>query len=287
MSSFLKRVTLDHCNMNELKKSLFAKYKVGALAHFYILSTSLDEENSSLYLNQWTTDFMSEILKDQLQTQSDERINSLLNSGHCDVAHIKTEEKAYTIKSGEFEEFFNFLKYEADQLKRKFIFVHDAHKISDVIANKLLKTLESPPVETTIFLLNPTNTTLLQTINSRAIKLKVNPRRTYESRQLKIKSFNQWNEELAPNLQEQKKYLSQYLNGELSMHVFVDLIKEKTIDEKTLFSLVTRWHCATQQPAHVIDKTIEYLKLAQVQRPFNGPAQNRVIYLLNEVFQIN
>lgn len=61
-----------------------------------------------------------------------------------------------------------FLSYRGLQSQRRFVVMEDVHRIGGVVANKLLKTLEEPEGEVTIFWLNPSGAKLLQTLTSRA-----------------------------------------------------------------------------------------------------------------------
>jgi len=64
-----------------------------------------------------------------------------------------------------------FLPYRALRGGRRFVVVEDAHRIGEVVANKLLKTLEEPEGLLTHLWLNPSGHPLLPTIGSRAISL--------------------------------------------------------------------------------------------------------------------
>ena len=56
----------------------------------------------------------------------------------------------------------------------KFIFLQDAHLLSDIVANKLLKVFEELPKNFCLFLLTPQDESLLPTVESRAIKINLN-----------------------------------------------------------------------------------------------------------------
>lgn len=92
---------------------------------------------------------------------------------HQDIAFITPDEKKKNYTSISVEEIFKFLNYNAIELKRKFLIITNAEKLTDSSANKLLKTFEEPPIPLTIFLLNPFLSEVIPTISSRCIKLKL------------------------------------------------------------------------------------------------------------------
>ena len=138
------------------------------LGHFYILKTNKTDQSKE-FLKNWILEFCVSSVN---QINGNFRIDNILN--HEDILVIdKNVKETGNYKLADFTDMFSFLNYSATRHDRKIIIIEDAHKLSMKVANKLLKTLEEPPVKCTIFLLNSTNTSLLDTISSRGIKIRL------------------------------------------------------------------------------------------------------------------
>lgn len=206
-----------------LKDVLIQKSKKDELGHFYILKTQKTIENKG-FLKDWCLDF----LKTYCELSS---IESVLN--HEDVLVI---EKATTYKLEDFNDVFNFLNYKAGRIDRKFLIIDNAENIKPQIANKLLKTLEEPPIKCTIFLLNNNSISLLETINSRAISLRIPVQTTdleishlIEDISLKIKDGISADEFI--NLYRYDKEQEKELYPELAYYIATNNIKTEYIWE--------------------------------------------------------
>jgi DNA polymerase-3 subunit delta' len=91
---------------------------------------------------------------------------------HPDVLWIeRAEENQYKVESPGILALFKFLNYRAFELKKKFIFINDAHLLSTIVSNKLLKIFEELPENFCLFLFAPQDQNLLPTVESRAIKV--------------------------------------------------------------------------------------------------------------------
>lgn len=88
-----------------------------------------------------------------------------------DLKKDKEFEAEYKVDSTSIKALLNFLNYRAYALKKKFIFIEDAHLLSVIVSNKLLKVLEELPEAFCLFLLAPKEESLLPTVESRAIKV--------------------------------------------------------------------------------------------------------------------
>lgn len=173
---------------------LFQTAKKDRLGHFYHLTTTAPEQEAKSIL----FDFVEKFIKDYYEQieKLNKNYSNLLD--HPDVLIIGAEDeedeasgKFYKIDNA--QKLIRFLEFKSLTGKRKFVIIHDAHKITLPLANKWLKTLEEPPVETTLFLLNPRQFKLIPTINSRAIELRI-PSKQINSNQSKwpelIQDFN-------------------------------------------------------------------------------------------------
>lgn len=144
--------------MDKIQRILGDKFSKNQLAHFYLITPNqIDQEQ---FLEAWTFELLQSFTSKEI-----------LN--HPDFLHISSEEDKKFYKWEEFSEVFNFLKYKAIEWRQKFIVISDAHKINEIISNKLLKVLEEPPTECTFIMLNPLQKKLLDTIQSRAIEISI------------------------------------------------------------------------------------------------------------------
>ena len=149
--------------MNKKIKDIFLlKAKNDSLGHLYQVSASKGSDaNFAFY---WVKELVeSIILADQNKSIS------LENHPDITILNIEPDQKSYSA-----EELLKITKachFKANDLKRKYIIINEAYKISDIQANKLLKTFEEPPIPVTIFLINNTAKKLLTTISSRSLRV--------------------------------------------------------------------------------------------------------------------
>jgi hypothetical protein len=163
-------------NMNDL---LLQKAKQDQLAHFYILETHLNEEESAKKL----FDFVSGFLKKYYIEIENQKNFPRHIQDHPDILilgkTLESDEKQSSFFTVEEAAALNrFFEFRALQSKRKFAIIMDGHRISPVVANKWLKLLEEPFGNSTIFLLNPRGQKLLDTIHSRALHLRLSSPKT-------------------------------------------------------------------------------------------------------------
>lgn len=96
-------------------------------------------------------------------------------SDHPDVFWVRRQETEnnYKVDSPAIKEMLKFVSFRPIELKTRFIFFTDAHLMSDIVANKLLKVLEELPPLYCLILLAPEGQHLLPTVESRAIKVRI------------------------------------------------------------------------------------------------------------------
>lgn len=140
-------------NLGDLKKNLLAKYQNDLIASVYLAKypASGDPEG-------WVRDFLKSItpLED-----------------HPDVLWVKRSdtENEYKVESAGITALLKFLNYRPYELKKKFILITDAHLMSTIVSNKLLKVFEELSSNFCLFLFAPQEENLLATVESRAIKV--------------------------------------------------------------------------------------------------------------------
>lgn len=140
-------------NLGNLKTNLLNKYKTGHLAQVYLAKYPESTDPVA-----WSKDFLKEItpLEDD-----------------ADVLWVNRGEKEneYKVDSAGIAAMLKFLNYRAFHLKKKFIFINDAHLLSTIVSNKLLKVFEELPENFCMFLFAPQEENLLATVESRAINI--------------------------------------------------------------------------------------------------------------------
>lgn len=146
--------------LSQLTEILLKKYADDRLASVYLLKYS---QNKSNPIN-WAKGFLLGLTKiedhpDVLWIERDKK-----DSGNDKESEYRVDSKAIKL-------FLSSVQYRPTQLKKKFIFLSDAHLISAQVSNKLLKTLEELPDYVCLFLMAPQDENLLATIESRAIKI--------------------------------------------------------------------------------------------------------------------
>lgn len=199
-----------------LSDILLSKAQDGKLAHFYIVETSGEYEDSRERLE----DFVKNFIRDYYQKVEKQKASLEHLMDHPDVLVLgqrseeKKESQFYSVL--EAEELARFFQFRGVQSQRKFIVIHDAHRINQIVANKWLKILEEPTQNATIFLLNPKKIRLLDTIHSRALHLRLARTKTPVDTQ-------NWNS-LLEDLKTMKLsgFLEKYSKGDLNLSYWMN-----------------------------------------------------------------
>lgn len=137
----------------DLKKILLKKYQDDNLATVYLAKYPEHTDPKK-----WALDFLQPITK---------------LADHPDVLWVSRSENEndYKVESKGIASLVKFLNFRAFELKKKFIFLEDAHLLSVIVSNKLLKVFEELPENFCLFLFAPQGQDLLPTVESRAIKV--------------------------------------------------------------------------------------------------------------------
>lgn len=160
-----------------IKDILLEKARKKQLAHFYIVESSLPLEEAQGQLLNFVHDFVRDYYH-KVENQKQGLTNLMDHPDVLVLGYSQEEKKEAAFYSvAEAEALTRFFEWRAVQSHRKFAIIPDAHRINTIVANKWLKLLEEPPLEATIFLLNPKKTKLLDTIHSRALHLRLPAKR--------------------------------------------------------------------------------------------------------------
>lgn len=230
--------------MINIENVLYEKFKKDELAHFYILSPSRNV-NDQDFLTNWVDKLLQKILETK----------NIIN--HEDFLEIKPEKVRYALD--DFNDFFYFLNYKATRSTRKFMVIHDSERFTNKVSNKLLKTLEEPPIKSTIFLLNPTNAQLLQTISSRGINLRILPQDA---------------QDLSSDIEKVKELAA------LPIHKIIEKLKGDNLGQtKTLLALTK--FCTINSNFNTLHQLQTLHDEFKQDRLYNNPATHRLYALAN------
>lgn len=136
-------------DIGSLLKSL---YQNKSMAHFYLIEPQFEDHDHNL------KSFLENFLKE---------VGATNPFDHPDILWQKPTEKKHFLKE-EMQPIYEFLKYPALNLNRKFLVIEDIAKISELWTNKLLKEFEEPSIEITIFVTNPNKSDVIATLRSRS-----------------------------------------------------------------------------------------------------------------------
>ncbi len=141
--------------MIDLKERLIKRYHNNTLAQVYLATYSPNEN-----IRKWVEDFLS-----PLTTLED----------HPDVFWVIRAEKEndYKVESPSIKGMLKFINYRPIELKVRFIFITEAHLLSPIVSNKLLKVLEEMSSLYCLVLFTPEGVSLLPTVESRSLKIRI------------------------------------------------------------------------------------------------------------------
>lgn len=232
--------------LNRIKDILVQKNTESKLGHFYLVSPSHNDTENLCY--NWSKELVIAL------SGSSKSIENLTDVMLIDKS--QTTEKQYKID--DIESINSFLNYKAIELGRKYLIINEAHKLTHIHANKLLKTLEEPPIALTILLINNRRTKLLDTIESRAIKLR-----------LPIKPAASTN------------YLNKVLSDNMSYSQFCQDAQNNEVSIESLVQEVLGLANQLELPYNSMSKIIETTKLIQDDLTFHT-SKNNVLFKVYE-----
>lgn len=275
--------------MINLADLLFRRFKKKRLAHFYIVNAPSSIERPEDFLKNWVNGLLTQVLMDS-RNFSEHDAERVLELGHSDILVIEKETPETGYKVEDFNEFIRFQNFNNFELPHRFVVIHNAHNISEIISNKLLKTLEEPQDGTTILFLNPTNKHFIQTIESRAITLSLftNEKRIVASKEFVSDSDRgEWILDKLTALDADRDLLGPlevYLNDRRSIGDLIAAVRNNKRNQNLLFQGMLDW-----QRAHVGDFESKRDSLEEIVRfmtasRFNNPASERFFNLLSGFF---
>ncbi len=137
-------------------------------AHFTLITAPLRSEDGESFLHQWQETLLQEIFaleRGVAATHSDIQ--------HPDIIRIRPEDagRKYTEKHPEIVEWLRTKDYLPLEFRYRLILIENADLLPEEFQNKLLKLLEEPPERNLILMTRIRPVSLLETVESRALKL--------------------------------------------------------------------------------------------------------------------
>jgi hypothetical protein len=237
---------------NKIRDILLKKATSNELAHLYIL-----EPNKADYSH-----FCGEWLKEIIQTIASSSSKTAIEN-HQDILTLTLEKDAKQYNKNNLQEIFDFINYKAITLNQKFIIIPEAHKLSEINSNKLLKTFEEPPIKLTVFLINSQKTEILPTISSRAIHLKI-----------------QMPSELKEN------FFSQIMDKEIGFLEFSKLCDSKECSINQLLSDLVSLHNESNTDFTTLNQLKKDISSIQEDLLYHNSAQNIKLKIFNSFIQL-
>ncbi len=287
----------------DLRSKLSKLYEQKKLGHFYIIklsSNNLMPVNAQEHLKDWILQLL----------QEDFKIPRPQN--HPDILWIEpARPSGYTVKEGELGQILHFQNFRPLELSHRFIIVEQSHLINETLVNKLLKELESPAQNTTLFFLNPSQKSFLATLESRAIGLSIpiKSKAEYLHKFNQQKSLNSLDElKVFLNSEKMKFKESEHLDESsplaLGLNFYCNFIEEtlkrsqtkltipyawalneittQKIDEATLMYWWLTIESLKKSSFQHKSKSIEILEWAQRVSEFRNPALSRYEEILSQ-----
>ncbi len=151
----------------------------------------------------------------------------------------------------------------------KLVFVKNAVRLSETIQNKLLKTLEEPPIETIFFIINEQKNKYLPTFESRANFIKL---ATTKNKVVSHTNFIEYIKQSYSKLIEEDRFVS--------LDEFSKVIDNREkLEEFTEYIL--NWHTANSSNFRQVNKLLELLKSYEPNKIFHNSLHNPRIKLYN------
>ncbi|MFG1492611.1 hypothetical protein ABMA75_03520 [Halobacteriovorax sp. ZH4_bin.1] len=264
--------------------ALFARYKESKLAHFYTLQTGGHGEVSKkdTLLEKWANDFIINILAYENGWDID-HAKEVLERGHEDILFVSTDQKTYKVTDDCIEEFFNFIRFRPSKLKYSFTIFKQSQKITQILANKLLKTLEEPPEGHSFIFIKSNDEKTIPTIDSRTIKINLLGKTDSQNETIQELSFKDY---VVKNCEDEQlvEILTKVERNNLQLDELRELIKEGPTREANIHHLIAS-HINQSSKYSIEDAQIclQATKDSTFEIPFNGSSKSRLARLLQLV----
>lgn len=252
-------------------------WKSNKLPHFNIFLGP--KEDSESYLMDVIEKFLVEVITRE-QALSLDQAKEILSKGHADILWVnKTSEKGrpYRVQDNDFNEMFKFLDFKPLNLSKRFIFIKDAHLLSYIISNKLLKTLEEPNQNAVIIFLAPQDSHFIPTIISRARLWNIRPSDQSKQNFQDFQNFQQFLHTESSNKSD--KELKEFLNQELAEQLSKST---KSMDIEKVLETYLDFEINVQKSIKTKINLLDIIKKYQQDKVFNGSKAPVIAQLYNK-----
>lgn len=297
--------------LEDLQTILLKKWKQNKLAHFYIVRPTGNVIKTRDFFNQWVDSFMIKIIMEEHMRASHEnlsyqRAKEKYQNGHPDILilELREDKKQYTLE--DFQVFFKYLHYKNIEYKQRFVIIKDVNFLtSNTLSNKLLKSLEEPTPNTVIIFINPTFSTFIPTIESRAISLRLQGDHNNKIRnetfidEFASLNFERWmtktitektrklqDEEDKKNLTILKEKILLISQKKIPIYEFVNYLKSSLKLQNLFIELVTRWVAydnSFKAKDLLLIQTKWHMESARYHNPFHERLLSFALQLQNSV----
>ncbi|MBD66076.1 MAG: hypothetical protein CME62_12770 [Halobacteriovoraceae bacterium] len=205
----------------ELVDILAHKYSIGQMHNLYVLEANRVDYHH--FLSDFTHQLLTKIIK---QLHSGQSVTN-----HQDILQVNLPEgkKSYLVE--QIQEIIKFLNFRPTELSRKFVIMDDAHALSIIGCNKLLKTWEEPEVKATFILLNPYRSELLPTLKSRSITIRVPIEKKAESHEIDVLALSQMSFHKFCEVCQEENYSDYQILGSLYQKLVKQNLSVELIDD--------------------------------------------------------
>jgi len=265
--------------VNLVAQTLFNLYCEDRLAPFYIIRPPVttnaahsDETLKKVYID------LSCLVLARHKNPDPEHTLSI---GHSDILFIEKEEKLKDYKQDDLgmQQFFSAQKHGPLKLDKKFIWIDQAHHITERFLNKWLKTLEEPTAAITTLFLVPHHGPLLKTIESRAITLKISDSSAEHYRSELFENFSDF---LHAGVENEALIgaLGPFLTNSKFVHEAIENLKTKPELQEEFFTAFQDYWSVSKADPHRLERALEEIKWHKQSKTFHNIATERLYGLL-------
>ena len=233
-------------------------------------------------LREWHQNFLASLLSKALGL-SPEKAFERLQWGHPDLPVLAPASPGqnYKIEDASLAPLFLAQAHRPLELPQRLISVLDAECIPERYANKMLKTLEEPRPDTSVFLLVGDQRPLLPTIESRAITLRL-PTNTNEAPRSQGEApRQQWFER---EWKERTGGKHKWPENPLRFHALIDTLKKNPPLQKLFVEMILDWHRTLHSPADGKAAILEELRWFTRAETFHNSPMERLVGLIHATF---
>ena len=253
-------------NNSDLAALIAAKAREGQLFPFYIIQAHPHSPEGEV--QRWMSALMKSLLIQEGRQDQDRDPDVL----------VLSSDKGKSYEIAQLTPLMRQLSYESFTQKRRYLIIEQAHQCTPRLYNKLLKTLESPPENTTIFLLDSLAAPILATVKSRAVTLRLGPGDSVSSPPPpKGMSFARF-------VEKQDPALGKLWQGTASLHEMAQKVQALGHQE-TFLPLALRWWSAQVDEFGQCCDFVETLKLLERHKALHGRKQTQLAIILESLRQ--